>query len=120
MRWLLRLEEIALAALAAWLFIDTGYAWWWLAVAFLIPDLGMLGYVLGTRAGAVTYNLVHHRAVAIGLYALGLLIDQPIVSAAGALLFFHSSVDRVLEYGLKYGDSFKHTHLGGIGGPDDG
>jgi hypothetical protein len=36
--------------------------------------------------------------------------------AAGSLLLFHSSVDRVLGYGLKYRDSFGDTHLGRIGG----
>jgi hypothetical protein len=27
----------------------------------------------------------------------------------------HSSADRILGYGLKYSDSFHHTHLGWIG-----
>jgi hypothetical protein len=30
----------------------------------------------------------------------------------GTLLFTHASFDRILGYGLKYFDSFKHTHLG--------
>jgi hypothetical protein len=30
-------------------------------------------------------------------------------------LLGHSSFDRVLGYGLKYDDDFKHTHLGWIG-----
>ncbi|WP_022923235.1 DUF4260 family protein [Serinicoccus marinus] len=28
---------------------------------------------------------------------------------------FHSAVDRLLGYGLKFTDSFAHTHLGEIG-----
>jgi hypothetical protein len=117
---LLRLEETALAALAAWLFVETGYPWWWLAVFFLLPDLGMLGYLLGPRPGAVTYNLIHHRALAVVVYGLGLLAAQPLVQAAGAVLLFHSSVDRALGYGLKYGEGFNSTHLGTIGSTDYG
>jgi hypothetical protein len=30
-------------------------------------------------------------------------------------LFCHSSLDRVLGYGLKYPDAFQNTHLGRIG-----
>ena len=33
----------------------------------------------------------------------------------GLILFGHSSMDRILGYGLKYPDSFEHTHLGMIG-----
>ena len=33
----------------------------------------------------------------------------------GILLFAHSCFDRVWGYGLKYTDSFQHTHLGKIG-----
>ena len=82
------------------------------------PDVGMLGYALGPRVGAVTYNLVHHRALAVAIYILGWLLTQPVVQAVGALLLFHASVDRALGFGLKYGDSFRHTHLGEIGRSD--
>jgi hypothetical protein len=34
---------------------------------------------------------------------------------AGTILLGHSSLDRVLGYGLKYPDSFQNTHLGVIG-----
>jgi hypothetical protein len=33
----------------------------------------------------------------------------------GLILLGHSSLDRVFGYGLKYADSFRHTHLGWIG-----
>lgn len=112
---LVRLEEVALAVLAAYLFTALGYAWWLLAPLFLVPDVSMAGYVFGPRVGAVAYNVVHHRAVAVAVFGLGLLLRQPLVEAAGAVLLFHSSVDRALGYGLKHADSFEHTHLGTIG-----
>ncbi|MDA1193538.1 MAG: DUF4260 family protein, partial [Candidatus Poribacteria bacterium] len=32
----------------------------------------------------------------------------------GAILIGHSAFDRLLGYGLKYPDAFKHTHLDGF------
>lgn len=115
MQTLLRLEEAALAALAVWLFVRLDVAWWWLAVFFLAPDLSMLGYLAGPRAGALLYNLAHHQGVAVVLYLAGALVASTTLQAAGLILLAHSSVDRILGYGLKYSDSFQHTHLGWIG-----
>ena len=36
-------------------------------------------------------------------------------AALHAILFGHSSFDRVLGYGLKHEDAFQNTHLGRIG-----
>jgi hypothetical protein len=36
----------------------------------------------------------------------------PVMQLAGVILFGHSSMDRIFGYGLKYSDSFQHTHLG--------
>jgi hypothetical protein len=115
MKTLLRVEDAAIAALAGALFLMTGLAWWWLVVLFLVPDVSMVGYAAGPRVGAVVYNVVHHRAIAVGIYCLGVVVHQPLMLVAGSLLLFHSSVDRVLGYGLKYPDSFGDTHLGRIG-----
>jgi hypothetical protein len=112
---LLRLEDAALAVLAAFLFVATGLPWWWLIVLFLVPDLSIVAYVLGPCAGSVAYNVIHHRGLAVVVYLAGAILRAPLVSAAGAALLFHSSVDRVLGYGLKYSDSFRNTHLGRIG-----
>ena len=116
MKTLIRLEEIALVILAFYLFLALGYAWWWFLVLFLLPDLSMLGYLAGPRIGALTYNVVHHKATAVALYLTGALLGLPLLQAAALILLGHSSLDRVLGYGLKYADSFKHTHLGLIGG----
>jgi hypothetical protein len=35
--------------------------------------------------------------------------------AIGAIWVAHIGMDRMLGYGLKYGDDFTHTHLGRIG-----
>ena len=75
----------------------------------------MLGYLINPSAGAYTYNLFHHRAIAILIAAVGLFIASNLITAIGVLLFAHSSFDRMLGYGLKFRDDFKHTHLGWLG-----
>ncbi len=86
--------------------------WWLWPVIFLAPDLGMLGYLFNPAAGAVTYNLFHHKLIAVLLLGIGYLTHQPVIVLAGLVLYGHSSFDRMLGYGLKYPDAFKHTHLG--------
>jgi hypothetical protein len=40
---------------------------------------------------------------------------MPAMQLAGLIMFGHSAFDRLLGYGLKFKDSFNHTHLGHIG-----
>ncbi len=115
MKNLLKIEEFFLFGLALFLFWRLGYSWGWYALLFLAPDLSALGYVISPRFGAWTYNLVHHKGVAVTLYGLGSLIAVPWLMFAGTILLGHSSLDRVFGYGLKYPDAFQNTHLGMIG-----
>ncbi len=117
MKNLLKLEEFMLFALSIYLFTKLNYAWWWYPLLFFTPDVSMLGYLGGTRLGAVIYDIVHHRALSIGIYILGAILANPPLQLAGLILFGHSSLDRVLGYGLKYSDSFQNTHLGVMGKP---
>jgi len=82
---------------------------------FSAPDLSMLGYLAGSRVGAVSYNLLHHKALALALGAAGWLLSQPLLLLAGTVLLFHSALDRLLGYGPKYATGFQDTHLGRVG-----
>ena len=115
MKNLLKLEELFLFGLALFLFSQLDYGWGWYALLFLAPDLSMIGYLANPRLGSWTYNLIHHKAVAVALYVLGSLFSTPWLMFAGTLLLGHSSFDRVFGYGLKYPDAFQNTHLGKIG-----
>lgn len=115
MKTLLRLEELGVFLFSIYLFSTLSYPWWVFPLLFLTPDLSMLGYAAGPRVGAFTYNLVHHKAVSLGLFVLGVWLSVPLISLIGVILLGHSSLDRVLGYGLKHSDSFKHTHLEMIG-----
>ncbi|WP_053990907.1 DUF4260 domain-containing protein [Mangrovimonas sp. TPBH4] len=108
----LKIEELLMFLLGVYAFYTLSYSWWWFLVLFLLPDLGMLGYLLNSKIGAITYNLCHHKAIAVALFLLGVHLNLEVLKLIGVIMFSHASFDRVFGYGLKYFDAFKHTHLG--------
>ncbi|MCU0447106.1 MAG: DUF4260 domain-containing protein [Microscillaceae bacterium] len=115
MKTILKIEELAMFVLAWLSFEQQSWASWWFWVLLLTPDVGMLGYVWNSRVGAFTYNIFHHKGIAIGLGWAGWVMASETMLIVGIILFAHSAFDRVLGYGLKYGQGFKYTHLGEIG-----
>ena len=115
MKLILKVEEIFMMALGIYLFSLLPYAWWWFLVLLLAPDIGMIGYLFGNKIGAFSYNIFHHKGVAIAIYLLGVYLVSPVPQLIGVMLFSHSSFDRIMGYGLKYDKGFKYTHLGEIG-----
>ena len=114
-RELLRLEGFAELAAALALYAHAGFSWLAFALFFLAPDLSMLGYLAGPRAGATIYNLVRTYALALPLALAGFIGGVPIAAAGGLILIAHIGFDRALGYGLKYPTGFGDTHLGRIG-----
>lgn len=116
MKNLLRFEELAMLGLAIYLNSFLPFEGWVFWAWFLAPDIGMLGYLVNTKVGAITYNLLHHKGIAMVCYLAGYFLIIHELTLAGVVLFGHSSFDRIVGYGLKYSDNFKHTHLAWIGG----
>jgi hypothetical protein len=116
MKTILKSEEAVMTAIAIYFLsiYNLGLSFWIWLVLFFTPDIGMLGYLINTRIGAVVYNLFHHKGIALALAAFGYYFHNDIITATGILLFAHASFDRMLGYGLKYPDSFKNTHLGSL------
>lgn len=114
MKNLLKLEEILMFLISIFLFSQMDYAWWIYLALILTPDVGMLGYLANPRLGAMTYNLFHHKGIAIMVGFLGYWWRVPELQLAGIILFGHASMDRIMGYGLKFNDDFKHTHLGNL------
>lgn len=113
---IVRLEYAALAATAAYFFIQQGFGWYWLVPMFFVYDIGMVGYAINSKVGAVIYNSTHSLFVPlvfIVLYAAWQPSSWLLFIALTQL--FHIGIDRFLGYGLKYGAGFRHTHLGTIG-----
>lgn len=114
-RWILRLEGLALLAVAAFLYAREGQDWRLFAVLFLAPDLSFLGYLGGKRSGAIAYNSAHSTIGPLALLAAGLALNTPLAAAIAAIWLAHVGFDRALGYGLKYRSGFSDTHLGRIG-----
>jgi hypothetical protein len=118
MKNLLKLEELAMLALCVFSLTLLNVSWWVYVLVAVGPDVSMIGYAGGKKAGAFFYNLFHHKGIAIIVFIIGVIIgDQKgeLFNIAGLILFGHSSLDRMLGYGLKLKEGFTYTHLGIIG-----
>lgn len=117
MKQMMQLEQLAQLALAiaGLYYLPVTFPVWAWPIIFLLPDVSMLGYLAGSRLGAITYNIGHHKLTAAAVIAIGWIWHSPALMASGLILWGHSSFDRMLGYGLKYSDSFHHTHLGMVG-----
>ena len=114
---LLRVEGAVLFAASIAVFSAQEQHWWLYPGLLLVPDIFMLGYLRNTKLGSITYNLGHSYPAAALITALGFISGSSITIAFGAIWFGHIGWDRMLGYGLKYGTSFKHTHLGDLEKP---
>ena len=113
--WVLRAEATAIFAVGAWLAFLVSPSPWLVPPLLLVPDVSMLGYLAGPRAGAITYNAAHNLVLPIVLLVVGWMLVVVPVALAGAILLAHVGMDRALGYGLKLPSDFRDTHLGRIG-----
>lgn len=114
MKALIKLEEVGFFLLSIFLLykLNISLSWWLYLILFFSPDIGILGYLINNKIGAYTYNLLHHKAIASILLMIGIIQANDYILFAGLLMLGHSSFDRILGYGLKYTDNFKHTSSG--------
>jgi len=117
-RLLLRLEGVALLLVAMAAYARFGGEWSFFALTFLLPDLALLAYLAGPRAGASVYNATHSLVVPAVLLALGLAADLSPAFDLALVWAAHIGLDRAVGYGLKYARGFAHTHLGQLGPVD--
>jgi hypothetical protein len=115
MRVLIKVEEAAQFILTIILFTKLPFVWWVYPALLFLPDLSMLGYLTNSKVGAFTYNLFHHKAIAVAIGSAGLFMQNNNLMLVAIVLYGHSSMDRMLGYGLKHDKGFKFTHLGEIG-----
>jgi hypothetical protein len=111
----IRLEALAVVAVSAVLYAQTGASWLLFASLWLVPDLSMLGYFAGPCWGARTYNAIHSYVTPATLVLAGLLLHRAQVLPCALIWINHIGVDRLLGYGLKYPAGFGWTHLGRLG-----
>ncbi|MFN5679632.1 MAG: DUF4260 family protein [Flavobacteriia bacterium] len=116
MKYLLKLEFAGLFILftAAYHHLYPGnWGFYW--ALFFIPDVSFALFLITKKLGAIAYNVFHHQGVLAGLLLIAYVIHDDTLSKIALIFLAHSSFDRVAGYGLKYFDSFDHTHLGWIG-----
>lgn len=116
MKNVLKLEELGLLLLFTMVYFRFFPGHWGLyAGLFFVPDISFALFLVSPKAGAIAYNVLHHKGVIASLILAGLMLQNDMIIKVGLIFMAHSSFDRVLGYGLKYTDSFDHTHLGWIG-----
>ena len=112
--YLLRLEGLCVLTIALIVYAKLGFGWNTFALYFLVPDISLIGYLAGSRIGALSYNLAHSYVGSIVLLGVG-FVSMPALYCVGLIWIAHIGFDRSLGYGLKYADGFGFTHLGLIG-----
>ncbi|GJE03577.1 DUF4260 domain-containing protein [Methylobacterium isbiliense] len=116
-RTLLRLEGLGVLVAATVAYGQQDRGWWLYAALFLAPDLTMLGYLAGRRAGATLYNFGHWYALPLACMAWGSFAQAPLLVTVGLIWAAHIGFDRALGYGLKYASGFGISHLGLLARP---
>lgn len=114
-RLILRLEGLCVLVAALLAYNRLGFGWGTFALCFFIPDISFLGYLAGSRIGAIAYNAAHSYIGAITCLVASFLLPSPALLCAGIIWCAHIGFDRMLGYGLKYSAGFGFTHLGLIG-----
>ena len=116
MKNILKLESVGLFILFTGAYFHFYSGTWGLYLAlFFIPDLSFAFYLITKKIGAIAYNVFHHQGVLVLLFLIGYFLKEDSIMKIALIFLSHSTFDRVAGYGLKYFDSFDHTHLGWIG-----
>jgi hypothetical protein len=106
-----RLEGASVFAAGFALYLHFDYGWMALLVLALAPDLSMLGYLGGSRIGALSYDVAHAYVGPLLLASIGVLGSADLAVQLALIWGAHIGADRALGYGLKYPTGFKQTHL---------
>lgn len=91
-------------------------SWTTFLVFFFAPDVGIVGYLGGSRLGARLYNLAHNYVAPIFLVCWSLAIGRQDVVPWALIWTGHIGFDRMLGFGLKHPTGFRDTHLGRLHG----
>lgn len=116
MKNVLKLESLGLMILFTAIYFHLYPGSWGIFLAlFFVPDISFVLYGISARTGMIAYNAAHHQGLLALILITGFLAGNEWMIRVGSVFLAHSALDRSLGYGLKYPDSFDHTHLGWIG-----
>ncbi len=114
-RWLLRLEGVAIFGFALMAYEFMGFPWGFFILVFFLPDLSWPAYFHSPKAGAILYNTMHSYILPLMLFAYGFFVSSSIANQLAIVWIAHIGFDRALGFGLKYGRGFRYTHFGKLG-----
>jgi hypothetical protein len=116
MKYILKLEALGLFIFFTLAYYHLYPGTWTLYISlFFIPDVSFSLHLISKKWGALAYNIFHHQGALIILFLIGYFFKDDTFMKVGMIFLAHSTFDRVAGYGLKYLDSFDHTHLGWVG-----
>jgi hypothetical protein len=115
LRWLLRLEGLAIFLFSLMAYEFMGFPWGFFILVFLVPDLSLFAYFHSAKVGAIAYNIMHSYVLPLMLFAYGFFVSSSEVDRVAIIWIAHIGFDRALGYGLKYSRGFRYTHFGKIG-----
>ena len=109
---LLHLEALILLIISIMLLYNNPPKWLFLIIFLILPDIGILAYLINKKAGSIIYNLTHTYIFPLILLIYYIIVNTPIIIYHASLIWIiHISIDRCLGLGLKYSTNFKDTHL---------
>ena len=108
---MIQLENGVAFALSFCIYIQLDYPIWLFFTLLFIPDITMAGYALNNKIGALVYNLGHSFILPLLLLLSYLYFSKDYLLIVSIIWFAHIFMDRLLGFGLKYQDSFHHTHI---------
>ncbi|MCR6656907.1 MAG: DUF4260 domain-containing protein [Opitutus sp.] len=108
---LLHVEGAVVLVAAVFAYAKLGASWGYFALLFFVPDISMVAYAAGTRAGAWSYNAAHTYFGPALLAVVAYAAQYAGLLSVAVVWIAHIGFDRLLGYGLKYPSNFKDTHL---------
>ena len=110
----LRAEGLVAFLSASFLYFHFWGDWSFYIVALILPDIGIAGFLGGTKVGSVIYNVTHTFAIPTALATWLLLSGVPYSNTLLLLALVwcaHIGMDRAFGFGLKYPTHFSDTHM---------
>ena len=108
---IVRIENGCAFAISFYIYMLLDFPIWLFFVLLLVPDITMIGYVINKEIGAVVYNFGHSFISPLLMVLSYFYFTKDYLLIISIIWLAHIFMDRLLGFGLKYGDSFNKTHI---------
>lgn len=106
-----RIENGIALVISFYIYTLLDFPIWLFFVLLFIPDITMIGYAINNKIGANVYNLGHSFVLPLSLATGYFFFSNEYLLLLIIIWSAHIFMDRLLGFGLKYQDSFNHTHI---------